>query len=214
MGYGNYAPLPFGGTNIDFYSGQANAYFEPNRTMELNATVVNITDSLGHLLFYSNGAWIANRNHQLMLNGDSLNPSYYTNTRYMLGLNLVNSHIALKMPSNDSIYYLFHQTFDNNGPPWTLKCNYSIINLNGDNSNGEVILKNQVLLVDTLAIQMSACKHANGRDWWIILPEAYHPACYIYLLTPDGITFSSKQTIGNRFIFKAGQATFSKDGSL
>jgi hypothetical protein len=25
MGYGNYAPLPFGGTNIDFYNGQANA---------------------------------------------------------------------------------------------------------------------------------------------------------------------------------------------
>ena len=214
MGYENYASFPFGGTNVDFYTGQANAYFEPNRTMEFKGTVVNVTDSLGQLLFYSNGAWVANRNHQLMYNGDSLNPSIYTNNNYVIGLNLVNSHIAIKLPESDSIYYLFHQTFDVFGPPWTIKCNYSIINMNGDSGNGEIILKNQVLLSDTLAIQMSACKHANGRDWWIILPEAYHPAYYIYLLSPDGITFSSKQTIGNRFIFKAGQSTFSKDGSL
>lgn len=214
MGYGNYAPLPFGGTNIDFYTGTANAYFEPNRTMELCATVLSATDSLGQLLFYSNGAWIANKNHQLMLNGDSLNPSYYTNTRYILGLNLINSHIYVKMPGSNSLYYLFHQTFDVSMPPWTTKCYYSIIDMSADSGNGAVILKNNILLSDTLGIQMSACKHANGRDWWIILPEAYHPGYYIYLLTPDGISFSSKQTIGNRFIFKAGQATFSKDGSL
>ena len=214
MGYGNWASLPFGGTNIDFYNGTANAYFEPNRTMEFSASVINITDSLGQLLFYSNGAWIANKNNVQMVNGDSLNPSSYTNSNYVYGLNIVNSHLALKLPSNDSLYYIFHQTFDVSYPPWTLNCYYSIINMNLDNGNGAVIQKNQVLLSDTMAIQMAVCKHANGRDWWIILPEAYHPSYYVYLLTPYGIQYSSKQTIGTRYVFKAGQATFSRDGSL
>ncbi len=214
MGYGNWAQLPFGGTNVDFFNGTANAYFEPNRTMEFSASVVNVTDSMGQLLFYSNGAWISNRNNAQMMNGDSLNPSTYTNSNYVYGLNLVNNIFSLKLPDCDSLFYLFHQTFDVNGPPWTLNCYFSVINMNLDNGNGAVIQKNQILLSDTLAIQMAACKHANGRDWWIILPEAYHPSYYVYLLTPNGIQYSSKQTIGNRYVFKAGQATFSRDGSL
>jgi hypothetical protein len=149
-----------------------------------------------------------------MLNGDSLNPSYYTNNNYVRGLNAINSHIPIKMPGSDSLYYLFHQTADHILPYWPEKCYYSIINMNGDNGNGEVIQKNQVFLNDTLAIQMSACKHANGRDWWIVIPEGYSSGYYIYLLTPNGLQFVSKQTIGVRWFLYGGQATFSRDGSL
>ncbi len=214
MGYGNYAALPFGGTNIDFFSGSANAYFEPNRSMEFSATVVNVTDSLGQLLFYSNGAWIANRNNTQMVNGDSLNPSWNTSNNYVYGLNLVNSHLAIKMPGNDSLYYLFHQTLDHVFPYYPDKCYFSVINMNGDSGNGEVIQKNTVFINDTLATQMSACKHANGRDWWIIIPEAFSPGYYIYLFNPSGLQFVCKQTIGTRWFLFGGQSAFSRDGSL
>ena len=150
MGYGNYAPLPFGGTNIDFYTGTANAYFEPNRTMEFSATVVNITDSLGQILFYSNGAWIANKNNVQMVNGDSLNPSWNTTNDYVYGLNLVNSHIALRLPGSDSLFILIHETLDHYFPSWADKCYYSVINMNVDNGNGEVVQKNTVFINDTL----------------------------------------------------------------
>lgn len=214
MGYQNYNPLPMGGTNIDFFTGTANAYFEPNRTMEFSASVVNVTDSLGQLLFYSNGAWIANRNNVQMMNGDSLNPSANTNANYEYGLNLINSHLAIKMPGNDSLYYLFHQTLDHIFPYWPDKCYFSVINMNGDNGYGEVIQKNTVFINDTLATQMSACKHANGRDWWIIIPEAFSPGYYIYLLNPSGLQFVAKQIIGTRWFLFGGQSTFSRDGSL
>jgi hypothetical protein len=61
---------------------------------------------------------------------------------------------------------------------------------------------------------MSACKHANGIDWWIIIPESYSPGYYIYILTPDGLQFITKQTIGTRWFLFGGQSTFSRDGSL
>ncbi len=214
MGYGNLAQLPFGGSNIDFVTGSPNVYFEPNRTMEFATTVVNVADSLGQLLFYSNGVWIANKNNQLMLNGDSLNPSYYTSMNYSHGLYIINSHISLKMPGVDSVYCLIHQTIDHLTPYWPEKCYYTLINTNGDQGNGEVFAKNIVFLTDTLAAQMAVCKHANGRDWWIIIPKGYSSSYYTYLLTPNGLQFVVQQTIGTRYYLKGGQATFSRDGSL
>ena len=213
MGYENYAPLPWGATNIDFISGSPSIYFEPNRAMELQVTVVNVTDSSGSLLFYTNGAWIANRNNQMMANGDSINPSSFTNNYYQQGMRLVGSHIALKAPGNDSLYYLIHQTIDNPSAFRGYKCYYSIINMNLDSSKGEVVDKNHIFLVDTIRPQMAVTKHANGRDWWIVIPKADKSSYYIYILTPSGLFYNSKQTIGTRTI-SAGQAVFSRDGSL
>lgn len=213
MGYENYNPLPMGGTNIDFYTGQANAYFEPNRIMEFCATVLNVTDSSGQLLYYSNGAWIANKNHQHMINGDSLNPCSNTYNNYYYGLKFLNCIFSIPMPNNNSFHYIFHQELDDNFLG-SFKSYYSIIDLNADNGNGAVILKNNAFLLDTLAFEMTACKHANGRDWWIILPESHHPNYYIYLLSPYGVQYSNKQTIGIGQHTANIQATFSRDGSL
>ena len=73
--------------------------------------------------------------------------------------------------------------------------------------------KNHIMFHDTLTAQMSVCKHANGRDWWIIIPQWDHPAYYVYLLSPAGLSYSSFQTIGTR-LQSSGQATFSRDGSI
>ncbi len=66
-----------------------------------------------------------------------------------------------------------------------------------DSSLGEVVIKNQQLFADTMASAgMTACKHANGRDWWLIRNE-YHTNCYyILLVTPDSVMGPSKQCLG------------------
>ncbi len=213
MGFENYNPFPLGATNIDFITGIPNVYFEPNRKMQIRITSVSAADSNGNLLFYSNGAWIANRKNQLMVNGDSLNPSYYTTISYQTGLRLIGSHIAIKMPANDSLYYLIHQTDDFVTSFQDNKCYYSIINMNADSGYGAVIEKNHIFLNDSVVAQMSICKHGNGRDWWIIVPRLGYPDYYIYILTPNGLTYSSLQTIGMRST-ASGQAAFSRDGKL
>ncbi|GBL35095.1 hypothetical protein EMGBS15_06900, partial [Filimonas sp.] len=50
---------------------------------------------------------------------------------------------------------------------------YSIVNLNENGGNGKVTSRlNYLIQGDTLSIcQMSAVKHANGRDWWLIKPH-------------------------------------------
>ncbi|WMX13752.1 hypothetical protein [Aureispira sp. CCB-E] len=45
-----------------------------SRSMEIDRAAISVSDSLGNLIFYSNGIKIHNAQHQLMQNGDSLNP--------------------------------------------------------------------------------------------------------------------------------------------
>ena len=49
----------FGGLDIDFSSGAPNV-ISLQRNMSINCTVGSITDSLGNLLFVSNGIYISN----------------------------------------------------------------------------------------------------------------------------------------------------------
>ena len=83
-----------------------------------------------------------------------------------------------------------------------------------DNEQGEVILRKELILHDTLgAGKLSACKHANGRDWWIIVPEWNSNRYYRYLLTPEGIDTVGMQEVGEPTINGLGQALFSPDGT-
>ena len=43
-----------------------------NKPMELEGSCAIMCDSVGQLLFYSNGCYIANANHQMMLNGGGI----------------------------------------------------------------------------------------------------------------------------------------------
>ena len=79
---------------------------------------------------------------------------------------------------------------------------------------GEVILRKQLILNDTLgAGKISACKHANGRDWWIIVPEWNSNRYYRYLLTPYGIDAMGVQEVEGLIINGLGQAHFSPNGT-
>ena len=79
MGYDCGAPPQCGGTNIDFILVHRILrkfiaiwiFVKPQRVYQTHQ---------GSCCFYTNGIYVANRNNALMLNGDSLNPSDYTDT--------------------------------------------------------------------------------------------------------------------------------------
>jgi hypothetical protein len=57
-----------------------------------------------------------------------------------------------------------------------------------------LISKNNVVFSDTSSMSdMQACRHANGRDWWIIKPHIYSDLYYIGLLDPGGIEMNLVQ---------------------
>ena len=81
----------------------------------------------------------------------------------------------------------------------------------------EVSDKNIELMGDSLAAgELSAVKHGNGKDWWIILPRRNSNQFYVYLFTKDGIMDTLLQTIGDKPLVQdeaRGQTVFSSDGT-
>lgn len=88
--------------------------------------------------------------------------------------------------------------------------------MNLDNSYGAVDLtmKKVPIIEDTLCTaRITACKHANGRDWWVVVREYLSNRYYKLLITPDTI-FITTQSIGFKFSKNdaLGMAVFSPDG--
>src|SRR5690606_1068415 len=76
--------------------------------MKFYVTSTSISDSLGNLLFYTNGCYIANTGHEMMENGDSLNPGYVHDAQCSHGYTAVNSILGIPKPGSHYEYYIFH----------------------------------------------------------------------------------------------------------
>ncbi len=215
-GYGSGNGNRYGGTNINFINGFPDTLMQ-NRIMDISDCNANISDSIGNLLFYTNGVFVANALGDTMLNGGGLNPSIYT-TSAPYGLRIRQGNLILPLPSNQSLYYLFHETLFYDSLVHDYRSSeiyYSIIDMNLDGGLGGVIQKNVVLLSDTLTPgAITACKHGNGRDWWVVFHKSKGRRYYKYLLTPSGLQGPYMQDIGssiapNDWIW---QSCFSPDG--
>jgi hypothetical protein len=214
MGYESWAGPPFGGSNIDFSNGVPDTSYI-NRSMDFYVTNAVICNSIGTLLFYSNGVYIANRNNLIMLNGDNLNPGPFTSSWADDGLPIPQGNIVIPIPGDSNKYYLFHETctsiIGSNSKP--LELFYTIIDMTLDSGFGAVISKNNIILQDTLEWgELSATKHGNGRDWWLLFHKVNSDNFYKILITPDSMIVSTQKYGTFRDLY-GGASSFSPDGS-
>ncbi|MEO8148245.1 MAG: T9SS type A sorting domain-containing protein, partial [Bacteroidia bacterium] len=178
----------------------------------------NISDENGNLLMASNGCWIADATGDTMLNGGGLNPSSYTTTwcNSILGLPYINSDVFLPDPSNSNKYYLLHQTGVSNSNFKSDKLYYTKIDMTLNGGLGGVIpgQKNQVIFQAGLNPGIAVCRHANGRDWWIITFKDSSDIVYKMELTPSSFGTVTTQSLGLTPypIYLTGQKQFSPDG--
>lgn len=209
---------PEWGTSVLDFNTEPPTAYKQERPMNIDVTMASFCDSTGNLLFYTNGAWIANSAHEMMENGDSLNPGEVTWQWYEQGLPVFQSAIILPFPEHEGMYYLLHLKLD-----WDdlviLAVNtfyYSLIDMNQNAGLGKVALKNQELLTEQTLGTISAVKHANGRDWWVVVSNFLGYIYKVYLLSPDGIHLVSEQNLGGipPGVFGiAGTISFSNDGT-
>lgn len=219
FGYYNYTIPPFGGGIIDFSSGTA--IVDTNqRKINFSDTNASICDDSGNLLFSSNGIFIANATGDTMVNGAGINPSFftswYTNDPYLLII--PQADIIIPVPGSDSLYYLFHSTVDTVVTTQQILATsflyYSIIDMSLDSGRGAVISKNNIAINDTLNIgKVTAVKHANGRDWWVVCHKMFSNQFFRLLVTPDGVFGPFAQSVGMFRRSDGGQVCFSPDGS-
>jgi hypothetical protein len=178
-----------------------------------------ISDKNGNLLMYYNGNDIYNSLHQKMKGSDSLNftkPIHFLKTPQEF---VPQGGLILPYPNHENQYMLIHQQVeyliiqDSVADIRGERLYYSVIDMNKENGLGEVIERKKLILADSMEYgKLSACRHANGKDWSIMVQVNSTPTYYKILLNEEGIKIYDKQTIGNDNYYSLGYAIFSPDG--
>lgn len=192
LGYPPNLPNLFaGGNKINFNAGSPEVnYFET--PLDLWVPCV-MSDENGNLQFYTNGCEIRNWQHDLMENGEDIN-SGSVHSLYCeendIGYPAIHSLLALPSPGHPKQYYLFHmRQYDDD---FTFDLLFSRIDMSTNNGLGKIIQKNVGVFQDTLMFSVSAVKHGNGRDWWIIVGEQFNDNTYCFLLDTSGVNLMPK----------------------
>lgn len=219
LGYGmNNPDTGFGGTMVRFDDGNFHAkYFDLPPKIWFAGTC-SISDSAGNLQFYTSGCRVFNAKHELLENGEGLNPGlvYQYNCEnipyfYPAG----HSLLAIPKPGHAGRYFLFHA--DDDLSSWKGRYYYSEIDMNENGGAGKVILKNEILQEpDTFAYSTTAVRHGNGRDWWVVFTRYTTNTFYVYRVSPEGISMPDVQQLSNGIpggYFSSWDAEFSPDGS-
>jgi hypothetical protein len=180
------------------------------RTLALNYNVLNMWDTTGNLMFYSNGSKVFNASHQLIEGADSLsfykgwndNDSGYYSDHNWFSDYIVDEMLSFPHPLNSNQYYLFAIKVKDSNSDWLQfnKIVYSIIDMSLNNGKGKMIVKEKDLLTGNFSASIAATKHSNGKDWWISARGYNDTNCYYFFrLDKNGIRYDHIQCIGLNF---------------
>ncbi|MBL0340421.1 MAG: hypothetical protein IPP71_05520 [Bacteroidetes bacterium] len=178
--------------------------------MDARGRCTSIADSLGNLLFYASTSdplllipdellYVRNVLNQVMTNGDSI-----------VGLNWYQELTITQDPANSNLYYLFSIGVTNSYGLY-----YSVVDMSLNGGLGGVVQKNVQLENFKCTDGLTAIKHGNGRDWWIIFRrwDTVNDLFYKYLITPSGISNVIIQNIGSPTNNGFTKMKFSPDGN-
>jgi gliding motility-associated-like protein len=182
---------------LDFNSGSPVALTDGK--LATNEGCATISDKDGKLLFYTDGSYVYNKNHQVMPNGsDLLGDSSST-----------QSAIIVPKPRNPYVYYIFtvdqplpanHVLYDppNNG------LNYSQVDMRLDNGLGDIVpTEKNVHLVTynpndneeaiyKCSEKITAVQHGDGISFWVI--THFIDNFYSFKITTQGVNNNPVKT--------------------
>jgi len=185
-----------------FYDFKSSDVVVREDTVSIGWYSTSYCDTNGDIMFFSNGLKIFDKNGGLVENGDGLNPAvpqwqnslYYPNGQ---------KSFFLEKPDDPKIVYFISLDI---GPHPAQKWPYmfagqnlmvATIDITANKGAGKVLEKNRVLLTGVL-MSPAACRHANGRDWWIMVSDSDENRHYRILLSPEGFSEPQTQHIGTK----------------
>ncbi|MFZ1424792.1 MAG: PKD domain-containing protein [Saprospiraceae bacterium] len=179
--------------------------------------------------FHNYGCSISDRNGKFLFCFDGYNVedyryNYITNSRQVCPDEdcdfLMQGSTIIPKPGNDTVYYLLYEQdevifLNSSASVMANFFNYSEL-VETYNHNG-IVLKiiRKKVLNDTLDTgKVAYCKHANGRDWWALVPGRISNKYYTILIDPIGVKLINIQEVGDKRNYGDGFACFSPNGKF
>jgi hypothetical protein len=130
------------------------------------------------------------------------------------------SSLFFKLKGNEEYFYLLNELMEFINPPTNQPLMNSrstaltITKIQVNSLGFNIISTDTILRNDTLLVgSIHACRHANGRDWWIF-KSTYSQKEYLKgLLTPHGLYFEIYEGPGPNYFQNSGRNQFSSDGT-
>ena len=191
-----------------------------NTPINFDNTNAIICDSEGALLMYSNGFQVLNGSHEYLANGFRINEQYdYTNDWLETGNRISQGMIILPQTTDSNSYHLFYTEpiyFTDTEGQLTASANnlyYAEVNFS-ESESGRITDKDFLLVNDTLDVgKITACRHGNGRDWWVFVANLNANQYHRILITNQGIENSGIISDGTGMRQTLGQLHFTPDGT-
>jgi hypothetical protein len=189
----------------------------------------NICDSNGNLILLSNGGHIFDPNMNFIDGGQNL--SYPASLAGDLNNYTCNvSQFSMFLPLGDNKYYYINGAVtDTIWNSWFFipefwipmdRLLFSTIDMAANGGAGKVVKRMHVAdsnnRFDT-GSGMMACRHGNGKDWWLVKPGSDSSTFYTYKITSDSIYPAVKQVFsgaGDSIVMsEGGQTVFNTQGT-
>jgi hypothetical protein len=215
VGYFNYSIFSFKGDTLKIDTVLV------KDGLDMYYTNGSICDSLGNLLFFSNGCSIMDANFERL--GSNINHSMFQDDYCKNSGNFIVNSLVVLPSANTNIFNIFYENTEYN-PTITYGVNklyWSQVNVNDNILELSVI---DSTIIDSLLFtgNVATCRHGNGKDWWLAIPafssEFYlglSNKYYLVQVSDDKITVKT-DTIGkatDSFEDITGEAVFSPDGT-
>ncbi len=211
FGYNYDSPTNNNGTLLHFEKGYPEFKVE-NVKHDFGLYGIICSDSMGNLLFHTNGRQIRNRLHDIMEGGDTINPGPIW-TDYPDDYPTSTGGLSVPAPGLPNHYYVLHTSASYNFLiPFPILY-YSLIDMDQNGGLGKVISKNNVLAEGNINSPV-IIKHGNGRDWWLIAGDMLSQTYFTFLINPEGIHFLPQQDIAPPALTNYSQSIASPDGSF
>jgi hypothetical protein len=184
----------------------------------------SICDSAGRLLLLSDGYNVYDSTLNFLDGGYKLcYDDLYDHDSSSNGI----SQCSIFLPFEDSIYYMINLgVTDTCYSTWGFtywvppdRLLYHKIDMKANNGAGKVVQRMGILDSGRfeLSAGMMACKHGNGKDWWLIKPGADKSKFYTYLITKDSVVRKGVQSFAGlsdtSWFSDSGQTMFNNEGT-
>lgn len=221
-GYDTGAHYWFGISTLDFGQQPVNITRD-SLGISFDRSNSSISDADGNYLFSCNGIQVYNSFDEKIADSLSTIDSSYElfqlyPTAFALGIPDKQYHLIVPNPDYNNlfdIFYIYIDTFMVPGGAYIdgKRLLRATVNMSANNEHGLVNSKDVEILRHQNNIAVAACKHANGKDWWLTTNRT-GSNCYDFLYyTGDDSLRHSIECAGDSIGPGAINLRFSPDGS-